>query len=56
MRALENKIALLEGGEECIATSSGMGAISSVLLTLLKSGDHVVMGNCVYGCTNVVIQ
>ena len=56
VRALENKIALLEGGEECIATSSGMGAISSVLLTLLKSGDHVVMGNCVYGCTNVVIQ
>jgi methionine-gamma-lyase len=56
VRALETKIALLEGGEECIATASGMGAISSVLLTLLSSGDHVVMGNCVYGCTNVVIQ
>lgn len=56
VRALETKMALLEGGEECIATSSGMGAISSVLLTLLSSGDHVVVGNCVYGCTNVVIQ
>lgn len=56
VRALENKVALLESGEDCIATSSGMGAISSVLLTLLESGDHVVMGNCVYGCTNVVIQ
>lgn len=56
VRTLEQKVALLEGGEECIATSSGMGAIGSVLMTLLSSGDHIVVGNCVYGCTNVLIQ
>ena len=39
---LERKIALLEGGEDCIAFSSGMGAISGTLLTLLRSGDHIV--------------
>lgn len=48
---LERKIALLEGGEDCIAFSSGMGAISGTLLTLLRSGDHIVADNTLYGCT-----
>ena len=48
---LERKIALLEGGEDCIAFSSGMGAISGTLLSLLSSGDHIVADNTLYGCT-----
>lgn len=52
---LEKRIAVLENGEECILTSSGMGAISGVLLGLLKSGDHLLCGECVYGCTDYII-
>ena len=48
---LENKIAALEEGEAGIAMSSGMGAISSTLWTVLKVGDHVVTDKTLYGCT-----
>ena len=48
---LERKIALLEGGEDCVAFSSGMGAISATLLSVLSSGDHIVADNTLYGCT-----
>ncbi|WP_338950482.1 methionine gamma-lyase [Fusobacterium nucleatum] len=48
---LENKIAVLEEGEAGIAMSSGMGAISSTLWTVLKAGDHVVTDKTLYGCT-----
>ena len=48
---LENKIAALEEGEAGIAMSSGMGAISSTLWTILKAGDHVVTDKTLYGCT-----
>lgn len=54
--ALQEKLAILEGGEACVATSSGMGAVGSVMLGLLRAGDHVVFGDCVYGCTDVVIE
>ena len=55
-KTLELKMAELEGGEACIATGSGMGAVSSVLLTLLSSGDHIIQSQCVYGCTSLVIN
>jgi len=48
---IESKIADLENGEAGLATSSGMGAISATLLTLLQAGDHVVSGRIIYGCT-----
>ena len=48
---LENKIAVLEEGEAGVAMSSGMGAISSTLWTVLKAGDHVVTNKTLYGCT-----
>ena len=53
--SLEKRIATLENGEECIVTSSGMGAISGVLLGILKNGDHLLCGECVYGCTDYII-
>ncbi len=48
--ALERNLAALEGARHALAFSSGMGAINTVL-NLLKTGDHVVCGNDVYGGT-----
>ncbi|MDR1781954.1 MAG: PLP-dependent aspartate aminotransferase family protein [Bacilli bacterium] len=45
------KIALLEGTEDCFMTSSGMGAINTAVFTAVKSGDHIVSSNTLYGCT-----
>lgn len=56
VRVFEEKITRLECGEDAVATSSGMGAIGSALLGLLRSGDHIVCGNTVYGCTDVVMR
>jgi cystathionine beta-lyase/cystathionine gamma-synthase len=53
-RALEDVLADLEGGAGAIATSSGMGAINAVLLSLLRPGDHVIAQQCVYGGTFAV--
>jgi len=53
---LEKKVAVLEGGEEAIATASGMAAISTALVTLLKKGDHIVAGDALYGCTHSFIS
>lgn len=49
---LEEKMAALENGEAAIATASGMAAISTVLFTLLKQGDHIVANDTLYGCTH----
>ena len=48
---VEKKIASLENGEDCIVFSSGMAAISSTLLTLLKPGDHALFQRDIYGGT-----
>ncbi len=48
---LEQKIAAMERGEDCVAFSSGMGAISSALLTFLSQGDHMLADTVLYGCT-----
>jgi O-succinylhomoserine sulfhydrylase len=47
----EQRLAALEGAECCIATSSGMAAILSTAMGLLKSGDHVVCSAGVFGAT-----
>jgi len=46
---LEEKLARLEQGEKCKIFSSGMGAIAATLFSLLKSGDHILMINTIYG-------
>lgn len=56
VRTLERKMAIIEGGEACVATGSGMGAVGSVMIGLLQAGDHVIVGDCIYGCSNVVIR
>ncbi len=52
----EEKVAMLEKGEHAMATSSGMGAISSTLWTLLKAGDHVLADKTLYGCTFALLS
>lgn len=53
---LEAKVAALEGGEAAIGAASGMAAISTALVTLLKKGDHIVAGDALYGCTHSFIS
>ena len=48
---LEQRIANLEGAEAGLANASGMGSITSVLWTFLKSGDEVLVDKTLYGCT-----
>lgn len=48
---LEQRIATLEGAEAGLALSSGMGAITSVLWTLLAPGDEIIVDETLYGCT-----
>ncbi|MCW2902148.1 MAG: cystathionine gamma-synthase [Streptosporangiaceae bacterium] len=56
VRALEDAVADLEGGAGALATGSGMGAISSVLHGLLRSGDHVIAQRCLYGGTYAMLR
>ena len=53
---LEEKIALLEKGEACLSTASGMGAITSAFWTALKAGDHIVASKTLYGCTYALLN
>jgi O-succinylhomoserine sulfhydrylase len=53
---MERRLAALEGTSGCIATSSGMAAILISILSLLKSGDHVVCSNGVFGSTIKLFQ
>ena len=47
----ETRLAALEGAEQCVATSSGMAAILSTCMALLKAGDHVVASQSIFGST-----
>ncbi|MED0967391.1 methionine gamma-lyase [Bacillus paramycoides] len=47
----EERMAVLEGGEEALAFGSGMAAISATLIGFLKAGDHIICSNGLYGCT-----
>ncbi len=51
VRLFQEKMALLEGGEDAVATASGMSAISAVALTLAKCGDNFLASSTVYGGT-----
>jgi O-succinylhomoserine sulfhydrylase len=51
VREFELKMAALEEGENCIATSTGMAAIFATFASLLKSGDHLLMSRAVFGST-----
>lgn len=54
-RALEEKVAALEGAEDAVVSSSGMAAVSATLLAHLGSGDHVVVGDELFVITQVLL-
>ncbi|WP_136067265.1 O-succinylhomoserine sulfhydrylase [Modicisalibacter radicis] len=51
VRVFEQRLAALEGGERCVATSSGMAAILSTALALLEAGDEIVASRSLFGST-----
>ena len=51
VRMFEQRLASLEGGEDCLATSSGMAAILATCLATLRAGDHVLCAAGVFGAT-----
>ena len=51
VRVFQERLAALEGGASCIATSSGLAAILATCMALLKSGDHIVSANSIFGST-----
>jgi cystathionine beta-lyase/cystathionine gamma-synthase len=55
-KVLVEKICDLEGGEDGVVFSSGMAAFSSVLLSFLKAGDHVVMQDDIYGGSHAFVE
>lgn len=52
--AFERRLAILEGGEACVATASGMAAILALCMGLLQQGDHLVASRSLFG-TSVVL-
>jgi O-succinylhomoserine sulfhydrylase len=56
VRAFEQRLAAMEGGEACVATASGMAAILAMLMGLLRSGDHLVCSRSVFGTTTVLLN
>jgi methionine-gamma-lyase len=55
-RALEEVMSALEGGQAAMATASGMGAISTVILSLLQAGDHIIVQQGLYGGTLALMR
>lgn len=51
VRQFEERLAAMEGGESCVATASGMSAILSLCLALLKSGDEILAATTLFGST-----
>jgi O-succinylhomoserine sulfhydrylase len=51
VRTFEERLASMEGAERCVATSSGMSAILSTCMALLKGGDHIVASRSIFGTT-----
>ena len=51
VRCFEQRLAALEGGAACVATSSGMGAILATCMALVSSGDRIVCSDSVFGST-----
>ncbi len=51
VRTFEERLAALEEGERCVATSSGMAAILSTCMALLRAGDHIVASRGLFGAT-----
>jgi len=56
VRTFEQRLAALERAECCVATASGMSAITAMILGLLKTGDHIVSSRSIFGTTTVLLE
>ncbi len=56
VRMLEERMALLEGAEDCAATSSGMAAVHAALMCQLKAGDKVVGAKALFGSCRYILD
>ena len=56
VQMLEERLCLLEGGEACRATATGMAAMSGSLLSHLSAGDHLVAGRALFGSCRVLVD
>jgi O-succinylhomoserine sulfhydrylase len=56
VRAFEERLAVLEGAEACVATASGMSAILTMCLGLLRSGDRIASSRAIFGATTVLFE
>jgi len=51
VKMFEDRLANLEGAEQCVATSTGMSAILASVMSLCNTGDHIVVSKSVFGTT-----
>jgi O-succinylhomoserine sulfhydrylase len=56
VRAFEERLAAMEGGETGVATASGMSAILATCMGLLAQGDHIVSSRSIFGSTTVLFN
>lgn len=56
VRTFEQRLAAMEGTECCVATASGMSAITSTCIGLLKTGDHIVSSRSIFGTTTILFE
>ena len=56
VRTFEERLAAMEDAEQAVATSSGMAAILSTCMALLKAGDHIVCSRSVFGSTTILFN
>ena len=52
---MQRRLAALEGAEACVATASGMAAILSTVMALMKSGEHIVASRSIFGATQQLL-
>ncbi len=55
VRALELNVAALEGAEDARAAATGMAAITGVVMSVVKNGDHLIAGDSLYGGTHKLV-
>ena len=56
VEALEDAVAILEGGSKAIGCASGMAAVHTLFGSVLKAGDHIISTAAAYGCTVTILQ
>jgi O-succinylhomoserine sulfhydrylase len=56
VRTFQERLAAMENGESCVATSSGMSAILATCMALLKSGDRIVSSSSIFGSTTMLFN